>query len=43
MSTITAVVSLTLDEVKQAPGRTDEGPHDGFTPGGWAHHTTDRS
>jgi dihydrofolate reductase len=36
MRTITAVTSLTLDGVMQAPGRPDEDPRGGFEHGGWA-------
>lgn len=36
MSTLTAVVHLTLDGVMQAPGRPDEDTRDGFRHGGWA-------
>jgi dihydrofolate reductase len=36
MRTITAVTSLTLDGVMQAPGRPDEDRRDGFEHGGWA-------
>jgi dihydrofolate reductase len=36
MRKIVAVVSVTLDGVMQAPGRTDEDPRGGFADGGWA-------
>ena len=36
MSTLTAIINLTLDGVMQAPGHPDEDPRDGFPYGGWA-------
>ena len=36
MSKVMVNVSLTLDGVMQAPGRTDEDSRDGFAYGGWA-------
>jgi len=36
MRKITAVISLTLDGVMQAPGRADEDRRGGFAHGGWA-------
>jgi hypothetical protein len=36
MRRITAVESVTLDGVMQAPGRADEDTRDGFQHGGWA-------
>ena len=36
MATITAVESVTLDGVMQAPGSPDEDPRGGFAHGGWA-------
>ena len=36
MRTITAVESISLDGVMQAPGRPDEDPRGGFAHGGWA-------
>ena len=36
MSTLTAIVHLTLDGVMQAPGRPDEDTREGFRHGGWA-------
>lgn len=36
MGEITAVVSMSLDGVVQAPGRPDEDTRGGFTRGGWA-------
>jgi len=42
MSTLTAVVHLTLDGVMQAPGRPDEDTRDGFCHGGWARSYNDQ-
>lgn len=36
MSTITALESITLDGVMQAPGRADEDTRHGFTQDGWS-------
>jgi dihydrofolate reductase len=41
MGELTAVESITLDGVMQAPGRPDEDTRDGFEHGGWAVPYTD--
>ena len=41
MRHVTAVESVTLDGVMQAPGRADEDSRDGFAHGGWAVEYTD--
>ncbi|GAA4414513.1 dihydrofolate reductase family protein [Actinokineospora soli] len=41
MGEITAVVSVSLDGVMQAPGRPDEDTRGGFTRGGWAQEYAD--
>jgi dihydrofolate reductase len=41
MGELTAVESITLDGVMQAPGRPDEDTRDGFEHGGWAAPYTD--
>ncbi len=41
MRKITAITSVTLDGVMQAPGRADEDPRGGFEHGGWAQAYTE--
>lgn len=41
MTKLTAVESVTLDGVMQAPGSLDEDPRGGFAEGGWAGRYTD--
>jgi len=41
MTKVIAFESITLDGVKQGPGRPDEDTRDGFRHGGWAGPYTD--